>query len=72
MEPIYSLAMIRLGTGGTSDRPTSIHHLEKIEEDDGWSIHRVIDYRTFRSLRNTMDLTLRFWSCVERVSEALR
>ena len=28
----YSFSMIRLGTGGTSDRPTSIHHLEKIEE----------------------------------------
>ena len=28
----YSLSMIRLGTGGTSDRSTSIHHLEKIEE----------------------------------------
>ena len=28
----YSLAMMRLGTGETSDRPNSIHHLEKIEE----------------------------------------
>ena len=32
MEPGFFLAMIRLGTGGTSDRPTSIHHVEKMEE----------------------------------------
>ena len=32
MEPIYSLSMIRLGQVGTSDRPTSIHYLEKIKE----------------------------------------
>ena len=30
--PDYSLSMIRLRTGETSDRPTSIYHLEKIEE----------------------------------------
>ena len=28
----YSISMIRLGPGGTSDRPTSIHYLEKIKE----------------------------------------
>ena len=28
----YSLSMIRVGTGETSDRQTSIHHLEKIED----------------------------------------
>ena len=28
----YSISMIRLGTGETSDRPMSIHHREKIED----------------------------------------
>ena len=35
MKPIILIAMIRLGIVETSDRPMSIHHLEKIEETMG-------------------------------------
>ena len=32
---VHSISMIRLGTGGTSDGPNSIHHHGKDRRDDG-------------------------------------